>query len=257
MPTKKPHTLDNFGYNSHTIHDIRMIVDVTDNGPFKGGEDLLAMDFESPDSENIAIESESGLAVHLKRDTKVVGDEVRDVFSIDRVEADKRDDINKFVHALEELEATRARQILNSWQDAGWSIDRLQQLSNRRIMVADGLLERWSGGNVTDSVQLERAFENQDSAVITALVGTRVTAHLPEADCLEYIAGSIGPYEFTGPEGASIARDVWNTFRDEPKIMDCMILGLIEDGHIQQRPNWRGWGSHYPFGFLPHGTRRS
>ena len=221
-----------------------------DNGPFKDGESPPPIDSEFLNSDNIGIESEGGLVVWLKRDTGAGRDQARNVFSVDRVEADTLDDINRFTVALEELEATRARQILDSWQGAGWAIDRLQQLSHRQVMVIDSLLESWSDGNVINSVQLERAFEDQDNNVIVATVGRQMRTRLPDADCVEYIADYVGPYEFVDIEGSCIARDVWNVFRDRLEIMDCTIWGLVKVGHIQQRPDWQGWGSHYPFGFL-------
>lgn len=251
MTTNNSCTRDNFGYNLHTLHDIRKIINALAYGPFgPDDEDMLPTDFTIPDCESIMLRSGSDLTVWLKRDTIIVGDEAKNVFSVDRVKADTWDDIAKFVDALEELEATRARQILSFWQDAGWPIDRLGNLTDRQIMVVDALLDRWSDGSVVDFVQIEKAFDNEDDHVISAIVSKKVQVHLPEDSCVEYIADRLGPYEFTGLEGACIARDVWNTFRGEPEIMDCMVWGLLGRGHIQQLPDWSGWGNPYPYGFI-------
>ena len=57
---------DDFGYNLHTIHDIRMIVDVMDNGPLGADEHILPTDYEIPDSaSSVEFECESGLVIWL------------------------------------------------------------------------------------------------------------------------------------------------------------------------------------------------
>ena len=77
-----------------------------------------------------------------------------------------------------------------------------------------------------------------------------IKEHLPDPKCIEYIADRFGPYEFVSSESARIARDVWNVFRNDSKVLDCMIHGLRSIDFIRQRQDWSDWKNPYPFGFL-------
>ena len=84
-----------------------------------------------------------------------------------------------FASSLEELEATRARQILDLWESKNWSTDRLRELTDRQIMVVDDTVEIGPGEGVIDFVELERAFEEGAESVVSFISRTTKTFRFP------------------------------------------------------------------------------
>ena len=246
----QPYVRGNYGHNLHTVRDIFLITSGLSNEPFDDNERFLeGVDQKVADASEVTVQGENGLTVWLKHDEKITQGVVRTVLSIERVEADTQEEVDRFDEALEKLEAIRAQQILDSWTATGWSTDLLRSLSNRRIMVIDVMLDLWSEGNVIKNVELLSAFE-RDTAKVAAEVTRKVTIHLPESECVEYIAERIGPYEFTSLESACLIRDVWNVFGDNSDVIDCMVYGMVADDHIKQLPDWTDWTGYRPYPFL-------
>ena len=251
-----------FGRNSHTIDDVLEILratgneglidDAGQNSSLKptGRRDMLIFD-RIANSQTININTNDGLKVHLRRPPGWMSMKYGyNVFSIVYVEARTWDNINRFVVALEGLEATRAQQILDSWESNSWSTDLLRRKTNTQIMLVDNLVDTWSDGNIVNSVELISAFTDENDSIIQATVRRTILDHLPDQECVEHIADRFGPYEFVSLESARIARDVWNVFRNDTEVIDCMIHGLQSINLIRKRQDWSDWKNPYPFGFL-------
>ena len=241
---------DDFGYNAHEIYDIMEIMGarpgaIRGNSPGAGGDHAYA------ESDTVNIRSMNGITVRLGRKVRKNKDYATgSVFSVESVEADTQEDIDEFVKALEGLEAVRARGIINSWENEGWSTAVLRTLSNRHIMVVDSTLDVGSdailGRKYIKHVDLLSAFENS-SGLIETVVTHHVTEQLPERECVEYIATVVGAFEFASLDAARIARDTWGVFHNNENIMECLAWGLVRTERIRQIPKWTSWDDLYSF----------
>ena len=114
-------------------------------------------------------------------------------------------------------------------------------------MVVDTIVDTWVDGKVTSNVKLLSAFAGKRGGEFVANVTQEVVVHLPEPECVEYIADKIGPYEFVSLDSACLIRDVWNVFRENSDVIDCVVHGMLAGGRIKQLPDWTNWTSCYPF----------
>ena len=262
MEIEKTYSRDDWGHNSHTMDDIFVVLRAIGHEELfnemgrnhflhiGNGADASILDWIAS-CLTLCIELNGGLKVYLKRPPvwKPTIYEYN-VFSLERVEARTMDDIDQFAASLEELEAKRARQILSLWESKGWQADGLRELTNRQIMVVDGVVGMDSAEGILDFVEVKRAFEGENESVIEFLATKRKTFRFPSQECTERISETFGPFEFTTVAGARIARDVWNAFRNNTEVLDCLILGLHSGGHIRQRPDWPDWRSHHSLELL-------
>ena len=234
-----------FGYNTHTLQDIRRILA---GCPEIEEEILISPTVSGYDT--VTYSNSEGVTVWLGR--RGIGDVERpdnDVWQVSHVTAQTKQALNDFVERLEELEAERAKQIVKSWRDVKWSTDCLESLNNRQIMVVDATLDATLQGRVIlKHVQLDSAFED-DGHVIEWVDRKLHHEGLPEAECIEYIAEEVGPYEFVSLEAALMTRDMWRVLSHDSSMIDCMVAGLIERGHVRRLRDWTGWGGTYPFSF--------
>ena len=262
MDIEKIYSRDNWGHNSHTIDDIFIVLRAIGYEELfteMGRNQFLQIDGVASSSIldwiasclTLRIDLYDGLKLYLKRPRSWKPTIYEyNVFSLVQVEARTMDCIDQFAASLEELEAKRALQILNQWESEGWQTDRLQELTNRQIMVVDGVAGMDSPESTLQFMEIKRAFESEDESVIEFLARRKSTFHFPNQECVDRISETFGPFEFTTVAGARIARDVWNAFRDNPEVLDCLILGLHSGGHIRKRPDCTDWRSYHALELL-------
>ena len=250
MQQRRHYRKDDFGFSAHEFYDLLAIMGaspraIMGDAPISGGDHQYA------ESNSASITSAKGVKVQLGRKVRRDKDQAKgSLFSIEYVEANTQEDVDEFIAALEGLESERARGIIDSWENEGWPTTLLRTLSNRLIMVVDSTLDTDAGmgpgRNFIRHVDLKSAFEG-GSGIVKTEVMYHVTERLPEQECVERIAASVGAFQFTSMETTRIARDVWNAFQDNENIMDCLAWGLLGTGRIRQISQWSSWHDVYPF----------
>ena len=241
----RAHIRGGFGNNAHVLPDIHKALSGYDHPVAE-----IGISFEADDHDALSFIGNNDLVVWLGR--RKGSNEKRpyyDVWQISHVTAQTEEDIDKFVADLEDLEKERAKQIVESWQKAGWSIDQLRTFNDRLIMVIDTVIDSdLMDGTTIKQVLLLSAF-NENSDVISWEASQSHQAYMPDSECKERLAEKLGPYEFASIEGARLAWFMWRELNQDPGAVDCMVAGLLAMGHIYQLSDGE-WGGASPFSFL-------
>ncbi len=157
---KRPYVRSGYGPNLHALNNIFHIMLALDDDPLAEDDcQRRRHDPGTPDLSEVRVAGRNGLVVTLRRGERATQDAVWVAHAVDRVEADTREQVDRFDEALE---AAWARRILDSWVARGWPADRLRRLSDRKIMVVDGLLDMWAGDGETGAAETVKALEGED-----------------------------------------------------------------------------------------------